>query len=1038
MPEHIPNIYGIQDKFKWRDYESDATAATAGTTTAVTANIGGSDTGTEFESSWYPTSGPDDETDASTWDEYGHTVERNHRGVELSYPSWTPDLSRSSKLFNIPELPKPEKLFIGTSQGTPPVPLERTPSSSEQTTPPPQGSRSQRSQRETVAKKKDPFIAQEKSFKEQRYGRHARSRGHQRQRSTEPKLASSTGQTRQEKVLHRTEETNRKTNKAANQELHGTNNRSSYRSRRSKPQPQKSPFIRKQETSRTSGISVGSPDAEPSYNGYEEESGQTVPESDFTERFLGQYSEYTGGTSDEEARVGQATKRIHRTEREINFTKNRTGKTRRDVGHATRKVEEKKEQIKKIKRQLKLVEQELEKEYNPEKGVIIKKYSDYRPQNTTKYFSKPSQNHRSYDPVYKSMIREGISVIIPFFNEPSHELQQTLHSLYNTFLYLRVVSKEWRNKPLYVCIIQDGWQKADDSMKQYLKTMFPKKIRGKDWWDYYEEFGDDYDPSGDKDATFIFEKKDYAPVIVNPQSAFKDDRKFMRMTLIIKANNRRKHNSHEWFLSKTGFASLTRTEYLFMTDAFTLYNKTCMYHLVHQIDNDKKLAAVTGRQRLMNREQQGSTESIFSIGYILRMTQLYDFEMANAVYNGAFSFGGFMPVIPGPCGLYRATDLLKDSVRDWYFGVVNEEPDKTGIVLGNLRIAEDRILSYASVIKAEETKLMAFNPLAVFYFEAETDLQKFILQRRRWINGSVAGYIYLLFQNYSHFLGWDVFFIRKAYIWILLMCQFLIYFLVSIAPAVSIRILYYGIGYFLNAYGMESTVEIVILAVILWALYIGHVFVHNRLKFNYVIMYTLLLISFATGIIAIASLLHYTFIYNDQPVLDTINEGGFIVYLGLTVFFMPFVLSLLLSGKGHSFMFMIKSFLPYLLTMNMMIAWFGSYSYARIWDLSWGNRPSNELTDITKEQRDFMTTKFKEKNIKVILAIIALNIIVFFIPLSGQLGIMGVYLVAAMFQMLFSLLYCFINIFYKIKFTFTKCCFSYKKRENEVNALELV
>lgn len=35
-----------------------------------------------------------------------------------------------------------------------------------------------------------------------------------------------------------------------------------------------------------------------------------------------------------------------------------------------------------------------------------------------------------------------------------------------------------------------------------------------------------------------------------------------------------------------------------------------------------------------------------------------------------------------------------------YFDIVNKDPDVSGLVLGNLRIAEDRVLSYASVLQA--------------------------------------------------------------------------------------------------------------------------------------------------------------------------------------------------------------------------------------------------------------------------------------------------------------------------------------------------
>ena len=40
-----------------------------------------------------------------------------------------------------------------------------------------------------------------------------------------------------------------------------------------------------------------------------------------------------------------------------------------------------------------------------------------------------------------------------------------------------------------------------------------------------------------------------------------------------------------------------------------------------------------------------------------------------------------------------------------YFDVVNTDPDKSGMVLGNLRIAEDRVLSYSVVFKARKVLL---------------------------------------------------------------------------------------------------------------------------------------------------------------------------------------------------------------------------------------------------------------------------------------------------------------------------------------------
>lgn len=52
----------------------------------------------------------------------------------------------------------------------------------------------------------------------------------------------------------------------------------------------------------------------------------------------------------------------------------------------------------------------------------------------------------------------------------------------------------------------------------------------------------------------------------------------------------------------------------------------------------------------------------------------------------------------------------------------------------------------------------------MFYFEAETTLKELVLQRRRWLNGTTAGYLWLLGQPglYAgmwggHALSWLVF-----------------------------------------------------------------------------------------------------------------------------------------------------------------------------------------------------------------------------------------------------------------------------------------
>lgn len=638
-------------------------------------------------------------------------------------------------------------------------------------------------------------------------------------------------------------------------------------------------------------------------------------------------------------------------------------------------------------------------------NVVIKQFPHARPQKDTKYFREEKN--------------EGdISVVIPFYNEESKELQITLKSLYGTYDYLCEIKPVYRKKQLHICIIQDGWYKASDSMKKYLKKLFPKKYDGVDWWEYYEVFKK-FDINIDGSQTFVLESNDY--VCINPEEENEYKKLWMKISLVIKIDNRRKHNSHEWFMAKTGFAESVNSKYMFFTDAFTLFGPSCLYHLVNCLDKNKQYSAATGRQRVMSREQQGTDESIFSVANMLRSVQMYDFELANAVYNGAFSMGGCLPVIPGPCGLYRASDILQDRVREWYFGVVSVDPDKTGLVLGNLKIAEDRILTYSSVLKTKQERRMAFCALSVFYFEGELELERFILQRRRWINGSVAGYIYLLFTDNEHIRKWKTNIFRKFYIYMLLLCQFLIYCSVAIAPAYTLRVFNESLEHILKELNYHPEYA-TYASIIAWILYASHVYVHNQQKFNSLIMNCLLYFSMLTSMVSFTAIFYYMFFQNRKTLKEQfIDDGELIIYLIIVVFVAPIILAMMLSLRGHSVMNMFRSFIPYVLFLHMLISWFGSYSYSRSWDLTWGNRPAGDRAG-DKEEREKMKKKYKSQGKQIAFTIFVLNIIVYLIPRGWRITILSGFFACVAIQMVFSFGYMVTQLPRKIKYTYLKCC----------------
>jgi len=245
------------------------------------------------------------------------------------------------------------------------------------------------------------------------------------------------------------------------------------------------------------------------------------------------------------------------------------------------------------------------------------------------------------------------------------------------------------------------------------------------------------------------------------------------------------------------------------------------------------------------------------------------------------------------------------------------------------------------------------------------------------------------------------------------MFQFIIYGLVSIVPGISKKTLYFGVEYFMDYYNFRSDGVLDALVVVIWLLYLAHVLVHHNRKFNSVIWYLLVIESFATTTISYSSLFHYAFLSRQRSIADIIPHASPILYMALTVFLFPFVLSLALSGNGHSFMQMVKSVIQYMLFIPLLVGSFGAYSYSRPWDLTWGNRPGTAMSESTSKQKETMIKKFKEKSRIIIVCLAVANIVVYFLPIQGQTYLMGAFFTIAIFQMGCSLIYCLTKVYYK-------------------------
>lgn len=663
-------------------------------------------------------------------------------------------------------------------------------------------------------------------------------------------------------------------------------------------------------------------------------------------------------------------------------------------------------------------------------------HDDYHPVSGKTYFYKDEKPPSGF---------EKITILIPMYNETTKEFKRTLNDLHKCILEMNKVGGGF----VHILVILDGVKAMHSSVKEYLKEMYP---------DVSADI-DNIGKSSNAVETYIIQKlKGEEATYVNI-----GDDKNLKISVMIKLDNRRKHNSHAWFLET--FAPEMESDYTFLTDCGTRFDTKCLINLYRGITNDPNCSAISGRQRVMNTKQQESKDSFR--GFMYRSMQRFDYEASLASYVGAFSIFGMLPVIPGPCGLYRFSaiynkekrnkifklndELSKDIVRadvvasiddadtkdeyidavDFYIKTVSLNPDETGMLLGSLLLAEDRVLSYAAVLKTDETFHTKYEPSACFYFEAETNPTTLLQQRRRWINGTLAGYIWLL-KNIHLLFNSQVSFYNKIVLTLLILSQMMMFGVMSIGTSILTVAIRYPL---LMTFGIQRLyVEIVVGAYFL--LYVLFVFVHSSPRKKGPKLNNALFDIMTICNVGVAAIMIFGFVENILNYKLIIN----VVIIGFNVI-MPFILAGMHDLK--SLMLMFGSFIQYIMLLPTFTVTLSVYSFSRLWELTWGNRPSDKLITLKQKKSEKELTDIKEKlqndaqTVAWVLVILnAVVSIVFAYFQERRLFILAlqIFIFAwSSIQMLFSLLYFIVRLivvsFQFLHRIFCRCSISRKKAE---------
>ena len=646
-----------------------------------------------------------------------------------------------------------------------------------------------------------------------------------------------------------------------------------------------------------------------------------------------------------------------------------------------------------------------------------------------------------------------MNICLPCYDEEWCEISGTLRSLSKNILICRNRPDNHFQLHVNIFLIQDGWNKASKTFKEGV----------------VKEWGCPSKEMIDKTLS-----KDIISIIIPDNEIFypsyqylnKEEKSSLGVTFhpifITKKRNAQKYNSHLLFFS---LCNLQNPDFVFLTDCGTVFNSDCIFQLSEYLyKKHSSVIGVTAKQSVMNEtmrrqiqeypdwwknknRQSFCTRFFNNIYWWLSPAPLqgFEFESSFLLNTSMFNIAGALPVLPGPCQMLWWEHLQKDNgqmgngVLDVYFKHINESKKEstTNIIKINTVLAEDRILSFAMILRTFDLKTVWVNK-ASFSYEPMMTWVNLLGQRRRWINGTISTFIYYLFDE----KGVDEYSMsglgnRKSikYLWFIQLYQSLLQILspsfFAIAVFESFLQFFKTFPFlrkFMSMFQYNTTIYnfsiemaatgCYLLFYIFWVI-ISFLFGKrndcccSKKCYNFVMEVIYLLFSLINAIISI-----FIF-FNIFSANDKMFIFGPLIYILMFIWIVPFFLSLSLSVDS-AFYYIIYS-LPFFVNISQYVSFVPIFAFSRLHDLSWGNRDSK--TDVgSKTKISFLFTTIKLNLLVIFLNISITMIYVYLITFFGH----NEYVYSIFFLVLF--LSVIIQIFFTIMYFCKLLCKGCRKQ----------
>ncbi|KAF8902893.1 chitin synthase-domain-containing protein [Gymnopilus junonius] len=536
--------------------------------------------------------------------------------------------------------------------------------------------------------------------------------------------------------------------------------------------------------------------------------------------------------------------------------------------------------------------------------------------------------------------RTELFIVITMYNEDEVLFCRTLYGVMRNISHLctRKNSQTWGPnawEKVVVCIVADGRKKVHPRVLDCLTLL-----------GVYQPGDHMKNKVNEKEVTaHLFEYT--ASFALDPNLHFKYPDKGIVPTQIIfcmKEKNQKKINSHRWFFN--AFAPMLQPNVCVLLDVGTRPSKNSIYRLWKAFDINSNIGGACGEIATY----KGKNWSLLLNPLVA--AQNFEYKISCILDKPTESMFGYISVLPGAFSAYRYIALQNDEfgigpLASYFKGEVLHGRD-TDIFTSNMYLAEDRILCFELIAKANSSWILKYVKGAVGETDVPDALPEFISQRRRWLNGSFFAATYAIahvgqiLRSGHSFARKVTFMIETVYNILNLIFawfsvgNFYLFFVVLTTSLEDKSFGLNGIKYF------NTLVQYIMASLIIGCFLFSMGNKPQAAEWKY-----------KMTTIVLGVLMLYMIIASIVCAVQAARQGGaansVMLFSVLVTYGLYACSSLLAFDPWHMF----TSFLPYMLLSPMYIYVLNIYAFSNLDDISWGTKqdsvPDSDLGAVVQD-----------------------------------------------------------------------------------------